>query len=77
MRPKPAPAYLELPRPQMSGRIVDERAREVALHPADEVVVLRVRALPDKRGRAGRGFSAPFGAPPLGARQEGCQVLTR
>lgn len=44
MRPKPAPAYLELPRPQMSGGIVDERAREVALYTTNEVVVLRMCA---------------------------------
>ena len=39
--------YLELTRPDMRGRVIHERPREVALDTADEVVVLGMRPFPE------------------------------
>ena len=52
--------HLELTRPYVRGRVVDERPREVALHPADGIVVLCVFSLPDKRKTQTRARRPPW-----------------
>lgn len=56
--------HLQLTRPKVCGRVIDQRAGKVALHSADQVVILRVRPLPDKHTTAPVSDSSSMGDMP-------------